>query len=245
MGRALRHDRPRRDDLRWLRGRPFAPAGALWEAALVDWSGLASDAGARFDHEMEFDLGVVAPQVTWGNSLDMVAAVDGRVPDPAGEADAARRAAMETSLTYMGLDPGRALADLKVDRVFIGSCTNSRIGDLRSAAALVRGRQVAAHTRAWVVPGSENVKRQAETEGLAEVFRAAGFEWRTPGCSMCLGGNGDLIAPGERAVSTANRNFAGRQGRAAVPTSPAPKSPPASAIAGRIADPRELRGAVA
>jgi 3-isopropylmalate/(R)-2-methylmalate dehydratase large subunit len=224
----------------WLQGRPHAPQGADWDAALADWRSLRSDDDARFDREVTLDVSGLAPQVTWGNSLDMVVAVDGRVPDPSAEADAARRANLETSMAYMDLQPGQSLAGLPIDRVFIGSCTNSRITDLRAAAAVVRGRKVAPRVRAWVVPGSELVRRQAESEGLAQVFVDAGFEWRLPGCSLCLGANGDTLARGERAVSTANRNFAGRQGPGSRVHIAGPVLAAASALAGAIADPREF-----
>jgi 3-isopropylmalate/(R)-2-methylmalate dehydratase large subunit len=224
----------------WLHGRPHAPQGAAWAAAVADWATLRSDAGARFDRDVRLDASSLAPQVTWGNSLDMVAAVGDRIPDPARETDPARRGNMETSLAYMGLEPGQALAGLPVDRVFIGSCTNGRISDLRAAAAVVRGRKVASRVRAWAVPGSELVRRQAEQEGLAQVFVDAGFEWRAPGCSLCLGANGDTFARGERAVSTANRNFAGRQGPGSRTHIAGPALAAASALAGGICDPREF-----
>ena len=223
----------------WLAGRPYAPSGADWDAAVEDWKTLRSDPGASFDREVTLDVRDIAPQVTWGNSLDMVAGVDGRIPDPAAQADASRRGNMEASLAYMGLRPGQALEGLPIDRVFIGSCTNSRISDLRLAASIVRGRKVASRVRAWVVPGSELVRRQAEDEGLAQVFVDAGFEWRSPGCSLCLGANGDTLAAGERAVSTANRNFAGRQGPGSRTHIAGPALAAASALAGAIADPRD------
>jgi 3-isopropylmalate/(R)-2-methylmalate dehydratase large subunit len=223
----------------WLRGRPYAPQGADWDAAVDDWATLHSGAESRFEREVELDVGGLAPQVTWGNSLDMVTSVDGRIPDPSSEVDAVRRGNMETSLQYMGLEPGRALQGLPLDRVFIGSCTNSRISDLRTAAAIVRGRKVASRVRAWVVPGSELVRRQAEQEGLAQVFVDAGFEWRAPGCSLCLGANGDTLARGERALSTANRNFAGRQGPGSRTHIAGPALAAASALAGAICDPRD------
>jgi 3-isopropylmalate/(R)-2-methylmalate dehydratase large subunit len=227
----------------YLRGRRYAPAGDAWERAVADWLTMPSDADARFDRELRFNASSLQPQVTWGNSLDMVGGVHDRVPDPAAEPDAARRSNMETSLAYMDLQPGQPLAGTRVDRIFIGSCTNARIGDLREAASLVRGRKVAPHVRAWVVPGSEQVRRDAEAEGLAQVFVDAGFEWRRPGCSMCLGANGETLAPGERSVSTSNRNFAGRQGPGSRTHIASPAVAAASAIAGQIADPREfLRG---
>jgi 3-isopropylmalate/(R)-2-methylmalate dehydratase large subunit len=222
----------------WLAGRPYAPQGAAWDAAVADWRTLASDADAQFDHEVRLDARDIAPQVTWGNSLDMVLPVQGHVPDPAAETDAARRAALEASLQYMGLAPGQPLEGLPIDRVFIGSCTNSRLSALRAAAAAVRGRHVAARVQAWVVPGSEQVRREAEAEGLDRVFTEAGFDWRRPGCSMCLGGNGDTLAPGERAVSTANRNFAGRQGPGSRTHIAGPVLAALSACEGAITDPR-------
>jgi 3-isopropylmalate/(R)-2-methylmalate dehydratase large subunit len=224
----------------YLRGRRYAPAGDAWERAVADWLTLPSDADARFARELRFDASSLEPQVTWGNSLDMVGGVHDHVPDPAAEPDVARRGNMETSLAYMDLQPGQPLAGTRVDRIFIGSCTNARIGDLREAASLVRGRKVAPHVRAWVVPGSEQVRRDAEAEGLAQVFVDAGFEWRRPGCSMCLGANGETLAPGERSVSTSNRNFAGRQGPGSRTHIASPAVAAASAIAGQIADPREF-----
>lgn len=224
----------------WLQGRPYAPKGEQWDHALDDWRTLASDADAVFDDEVTLDVSRLAPQVTWGNSLDMVVAVGERVPDPAAEPDAVRRANMEASLAYMGLQPGQPIAGLPLNRVFIGSCTNSRIGDLRAAAEVVRGRTVAPGVQAWVVPGSELVRREAEAEGLDRVFTEAGFDWRRPGCSMCLGANGEIASPGERMLSTANRNFAGRQGPGSRTHIASPVVAAASAIAGAIADPREF-----
>lgn len=223
----------------WLRGRPHSPQGADWDAAVADWRTLRSDEDASFDRKVVLDVSALVPQVTWGNSLDMVAGVDGRIPEPAAESDPARRGNVEASLRYMDLRPGQSLAGLPIDRVFIGSCTNSRISDLRLAASIVRGRKVASRVRAWVVPGSELVRRQAEQEGLAQVFVDAGFEWRSPGCSLCLGANGDTLARGERAVSTANRNFAGRQGPGSRTHIAGPALAAASALAGAIADPRD------
>ena len=224
----------------WLHGRPFAPAGAMWDRALADWRSLPSDDGARFDVEHVLDVTGMAPQVSWGNSLDAVLPVDGAIPDPAAEPDAAKRGAMRAALDYMALQPGAPIAGTRIDRVFIGSCTNSRITDLRAAAAVVRGRRVAPHVRAWVVPGSEQVRRDAEAEGLAAIFADAGFEWRRPGCSMCLGANGDIAAPGERTVSTTNRNFTNRQGPGTRTHVAGPALAAASALAGCIADPRRM-----
>jgi 3-isopropylmalate/(R)-2-methylmalate dehydratase large subunit len=230
----------------WLHGRPYAPRGEMWDAAVADWKTLPTDEGARFDDEAVLDVSQLSPQVTWGNSLDMGIPIGGRIPDPADEADAARRVNLEASLQYMGLAPGQAIEGLPIDRVFIGSCTNSRISDLRTAAEVVRGRRVASRVQAWVVPGSEQVRREAEAEGLHRVFMDAGFDWRAPGCSMCLGGNGDTIGSGERAVSTANRNFAGRQGPGSRTHIAGPAMAAASACAGAIVDPREfMTGSVA
>lgn len=222
----------------YLIGRPYAPKGASWDAALADWQGLRSDDDARFDSEVALDVSRIAPQVTWGNALDMVLPVDGRVPNPDDEADPARRASLQASLHYMGLVPGQPLEGLPIQRVFIGSCTNSRLSDLRVAADVVRGRKVAPGVQAWVVPGSEQVRRDAEAEGLHRVFEDAGFDWRRPGCSMCLSANGDIIAPGERALSTANRNFAGRQGPGSRTHIVGPMVAALSACVGSIADPR-------
>ena len=224
----------------YLVGRPYAPKGALWEAALSDWRTLHSDDHADFDAEVTLDVSRIAPQVTWGNALDLVLPVDGRVPDPDDEQDVARRAGLRASLDYMGLVPGQALEGLPIQRVFIGSCTNSRLSDLRAAAAAVRGAKVAVGVQAWVVPGSEQVRRDAEAEGLHQVFKEAGFDWRLPGCSMCLSANGDIIGPGERALSTANRNFAGRQGPGSRTHITGPVVAALSACVGAITDPRRF-----
>jgi 3-isopropylmalate/(R)-2-methylmalate dehydratase large subunit len=197
----------------YLRGRPFAPKGAQWEQAVAAWRGLHSDADARFDRVVEITAEDIRPQVTWGTSPEMVVPVDACVPDPANEADPVRREGMERALRYMGLSPRQPIREIRLDKIFIGSCTNSRIEDLRAAAAVVQGRTIASNIRlALVVPGSGLVKRQAEQEGLDEVFLAAGFEWREPGCSMCLAMNADRLEAGERCASTSNRNFEGRQG---------------------------------
>ncbi len=227
--------------IRYLEGRPFAPRGALWERAVEAWRALASDPDAAFDREVELDVSSLEPQVTWGTSPEMVAPIGGRVPDPADEPDPVRRGAMERALAYMGLEPGTRLEAIAVDRVFIGSCTNARIEDLRAAAAVVRGRRVARTVRqALVVPGSGLVKRQAEAEGLDRIFREAGFEWREPGCSMCLAMNADRLGPGERCASTSNRNFEGRQGAGGRTHLVSPAMAAAAAIAGRFVDVREL-----
>jgi 3-isopropylmalate/(R)-2-methylmalate dehydratase large subunit len=224
----------------WLKGRVHAPGGGDWELALQHWRTLASDEGARFEREVDVDAAAVRPQITWGTSPQDAIAVDARVPDPAAEPGAARRAAMQAALDYMGLVPGQAIAGTRVDRVFIGSCTNSRLPDLRRAAELVRraGGRVAPHVRAWVVPGSKQIKSQAESEGLDRIFLEAGFEWREPGCSLCAGANGEFVAPGERCVSTSNRNFVGRQGPRARTHLASPVMAAAAALAGEITDVR-------
>jgi 3-isopropylmalate/(R)-2-methylmalate dehydratase large subunit len=225
----------------YLEGRPGAPSGAAWEQAADDWRALASDDDAVFDREVVIDAGELKPQVTWGTNPGMVVPVDGRVPDPAALEDQDDRDAAERALAYMALEPGTPIAEIPIDRVFIGSCTNSRIEDLRVAAAIVDGRQVHPSVRAMVVPGSAAVRRQAEEEGLDSVFLRAGFEWRLAGCSMCLGMNPDVLAPGERCASTSNRNFEGRQGSGGRTHLVSPAMAAAAAVAGRFVDVRELR----
>ncbi len=225
----------------YLKGRPLAPSGLEWEQAAAYWRTLQSDPDAVFDSVVELDAAQIAPQVTWGTSPEMVLPITGRVPDPDQIKDAGQRAAVERALSYMGLQPGQRLADLSVDKVFIGSCTNSRIEDLREAAAMVQklGQKVARNVRlALVVPGSGQVKAQAEREGLHEIFRAAGFEWREPGCSMCLAMNADRLEPGERCASTSNRNFEGRQGAGGRTHLLSPAMAAAAAIAGHFVDVR-------
>jgi 3-isopropylmalate/(R)-2-methylmalate dehydratase large subunit len=224
----------------YLAGRPHAPQGAAWDAAVADWRTLATDAGARFDREVALDARDVAPMVTWGNSPEDALPITARVPDPADEPDPERRASMQRALAYMGLVPGAALTDVRVDRVFVGSCTNSRIEDLRSAASVVAGRRVAAGVEAWVVPGSGLVKAQAEAEGLDRTFEDAGFAWRFAGCSMCLGTNGDRVAPGQRCASTSNRNFVGRQGPGSRTHLMSPAMAAAAAVTGHLTDVRTL-----
>jgi 3-isopropylmalate/(R)-2-methylmalate dehydratase large subunit len=226
----------------YLAGREHAPKGAAWDAALARWRALPSDPGAPFDREVSIDAAAIAPTVTWGTSPQEAVPVDGSVPDPADAPDAARRAQMQEMLDYMGLAPGQLLEAVAVDRVFIGSCTNSRIEDLRAAAAIARGRHVAAGVTAWVVPGSAPVKRQAEAEGLDRIFRDAGFDWREAGCSMCVGTNAEIAAPGERVASTSNRNFRGRQGPGARTHLMSPAMAAAAAVTGRITDVRRLAG---
>ena len=225
----------------YLRGRPFAPTGDVWEQAETYWRTLVSDADARFGAEVEVDAANVAPQVSWGTSPELVLGIDERVPEPSSFAAADKRELCERSLAYMDLKPGTPIAAVSVDRVFIGSCTNGRIEDLRSAAAVLDGRKVAASvTQAMAVPGSGLVKRQAEAEGLDAVFKSAGFEWRDPGCSMCLAMNDDRLGPGERAAATSNRNFEGRQGYRGRTHLVSPAMAAAAAVAGRFADVREL-----
>ena len=228
----------------YLEGRPFAPKGRAWEQAVAEWEKLPTDDGAAFDRTVVLDASELAPQITWGTSPGMVAPVDGRVPDPSAFSDANERLAAERALAYMDLTPGTRFADIPVDRVFIGSCTNARIEDLRAAAAVVRqalerNRRVAPSVHAMVVPGSQQVKAQAEAEGLDRVFRSAGFEWRESGCSMCLGMNPDILQPGERCASTSNRNFEGRQGRGGRTHLVSPLMAAAAAIEGHFVDIRE------
>jgi 3-isopropylmalate/(R)-2-methylmalate dehydratase large subunit len=225
----------------YVKGRPFAPKGAHWELAVKAWRELKSDDDAVFDREVHISGASIQPQVTWGTSPEMVVPVDGRVPDPAAEADPVRREGMRAALKYMGLAPNTPIQDIRPDKVFIGSCTNSRIEDLRAAAAVVKGRKLASNIKlALVVPGSGLVKRQAEQEGLDKIFRAAGFEWREPGCSMCLAMNADRLEPGERCASTSNRNFEGRQGQGGRTHLVSPAMAAAAAIAGHFVDVRRL-----
>jgi 3-isopropylmalate/(R)-2-methylmalate dehydratase large subunit len=224
----------------YLAGRPAAPQGDDWDRAVERWRTLPSDPDAVFDRELEIDVSTIRPQVTWGTNPGMVVPIDGTVPDPAAVADPDARAAAERALAYMALEPGTPIREIEVGRVFIGSCTNSRIEDLRAAAAVVRGRRVHPSVRAMVVPGSAQVKQQAEAEGLDRVFVDAGFEWRRAGCSMCLGMNPDVLAPGERCASTSNRNFEGRQGAGGRTHLVSPEVAAATAIAGRFAEAREL-----
>jgi 3-isopropylmalate/(R)-2-methylmalate dehydratase large subunit len=227
----------------YIRGRPFAPHGAEFEIAAAYWRSLKSDDGAAFDRTVEIDASQLVPQVTWGTSPEMVVSIEDRVPDPEREKDATRRDAIERALTYMGLEPNKRIDDIRIDKVFIGSCTNSRIEDLREAAGVVRklGKRVAGNVKlALVVPGSGLVKAQAEREGLHEVFEAAGFEWREPGCSMCLAMNADRLEPGERCASTSNRNFEGRQGAGGRTHLVSPAMAAAAAIEGHFVDVRRL-----
>jgi 3-isopropylmalate/(R)-2-methylmalate dehydratase large subunit len=224
----------------FLAGRRFAPKGTAWDAAITAWRRLPSDPDAQFDADHRIEAAVIQPQITWGNSPEQVLPVTGRVPNPAEAPDAGRRAAWAAALDYMGLVPGQPIAGTKVDWVFIGSCTNSRISDLRAAAAVLRGRKVAEGVTAWVVPGSEQVKRDAEAEGLDREFLDAGFEWREPGCSLCVAANGEVVPRGARCVSTSNRNFVGRQGTGSRTHLASPAMAAAAALAGRIVDVRRF-----
>lgn len=226
----------------YFRGRPYAPTGVLWDQAVQYWKTLHTDEGASFDRVVEIDARDIAPQVSWGTSPEMVLPVGARVPDPDKEKDDVRRSGMERALQYMGLKPNTPITDIRIDRVFIGSCTNARIEDLRAAAVVARGKHVAASVKqAMVVPGSGLVKAQAEKEGLDKIFTAAGFEWREPGCSMCLAMNADRLEPGERCASTSNRNFEGRQGQGGRTHLVSPAMAAAAAIAGHFVDVRTLR----
>ena len=229
--------------LAYVKGRPFAPTGVEWDQAVSHWRTLHSDPGAHFDAVVELDAAQIRPQVTWGTSPEMVLSIEDRVPDPDKEKDAVKRGAIERALAYMGLEPNKPLADVHLDKVFIGSCTNSRIEDLRDAAAVVRkvGGKLAPNIKlAMVVPGSGLVKAQAEAEGLDKVFKAAGFEWREPGCSMCLAMNADRLEPGERCASTSNRNFEGRQGNGGRTHLVSPAMAAAAALQGHFVDVRRL-----
>ena len=224
----------------YIKGRPYAPQGEAFDHAVAYWRGLASDEGAHYDKIVVLDAAEIAPQVTWGTNPEAVLPITGVVPNPADEPDEAKRAQIERMVEYMGLTPGQKLTDLKVDVVFIGSCTNSRIEDMRAAAAVAKGRKVAAGVQALVVPGSGLVKKQAEEEGLDVIFREAGFEWRDAGCSMCLGMNPDKLTPGQRSASTSNRNFEGRQGPGGRTHLCSPAMAAAAAVTGHLADVREI-----
>jgi 3-isopropylmalate/(R)-2-methylmalate dehydratase large subunit len=222
----------------YLSGKPFAPKGKLWDRALTYWMGLPTDDGAIFEREVSIDAGEIEPMVTWGTTPEDGVPITGRVPDPDQELDLERRKAIQRSLSYMGLTPGMRMSEIAVDRVFIGSCTNGRIEDLRAAAAVANGRKAVVPT--MVVPGSALVKAAAEAEGLDKIFLAAGMEWRSAGCSMCVAMNGDIVGPQQRCASTSNRNFAGRQGPKARTHLLSPAMAAAAAIAGRLTDVRRL-----
>jgi 3-isopropylmalate/(R)-2-methylmalate dehydratase large subunit len=224
----------------YLADKMFAPKGANWDRALVHWRSLASEPDAQFDHEVTVAASDIAPQITWGTTPQQVLPISGRIPDPSTLSDATARSGVERALSYMGLTPGTPIEGIPIDRAFIGSCTNSRLSDLRAAAAVVRGRKVAAGVRAMVVPGSTSVKREAEAEGLDAVFREAGFEWRESACSMCAGTNEDTVGAGERCISSTNRNFEGRQGPGARTHLASPAMVAAAAVSGRIVDVRKF-----
>ncbi len=225
----------------YLMGRRFSPKGVEWDKAVAEWSKLPSGAGAQFDRELTIDAATLAPHVTWGTNPGMVAPITAAVPDPASAPSEQERKGLERALEYMGLKAGTPMEDVEIDRVFIGSCTNARIEDLRAAARIAAGHKVSTHVSAMVVPGSQQVKAQAEAEGLDRVFREAGFDWREPGCSMCLGMNPDILSPGERCASTSNRNFEGRQGRGGRTHLVSPEMAAAAAIAGHFVDIRNWR----
>jgi len=228
--------------IEYLKGRTFSPKGEMWDKAVAYWRTLKSDEGAKFDKVLTLDAAEIKPQVTWGTNPEMVAPVDARVPDPAQEKDPVKREWIERALKYMALAPNTPITDIKLDKIFIGSCTNSRIEDLRIAANVVKGKRVAPNVKlAMIVPGSGLVKAQAEQEGLDKVFTEAGFEWREPGCSMCLGMNDDQLSPGERCASTSNRNFEGRQGPGGRTHLVSPAMAAAAAIAGHFVDIRSFR----
>ena len=224
----------------YLKGRPHAPQGAAWDAAVEAWRALPSDPGATYDNSITIDAATLEPMITYGTNPAMGAPIGARVPDPAAAADASEAGALRSALAYMGLSLGQSIAGLPIDVVFIGSCTNSRISDLRAAAEVLRGRKVSPRVRTLIVPGSMAVKHEAEAEGLDAVFRAAGAEWREPGCSMCIAMNGDQLSPGQYAVSTSNRNFEGRQGKGGRTLLASPQTAAASAVAGCVADARTL-----
>lgn len=224
----------------YVAGRPYAPRGVAWDAAVAKWRELPSDEEATFDSEVYLDANELIPQITYGTNPGMGMAIDGRVPSPSDFAEVDKRMAMDKALTYMGLQPNEPLVGKKIDVVFVGSCTNSRISDLRQAAKMIDGRKVAENVRMMVVPGSQQVKKQAEAEGLDEIFKAAGAEWREAGCSMCIAMNGDQLAPGQYAVSTSNRNFEGRQGKGGRTFLASPLTAVASAVNGVVTDPREM-----
>jgi 3-isopropylmalate/(R)-2-methylmalate dehydratase large subunit len=231
---------PDETTIEYIAGRPFAPRGEAWDAALAAWRALPTDAGATYDRVVTLDANKLTPMITYGTNPGMGLPIDGRVPDPSELPDPSQRVALDKALRYMDLQPGQAMLGQKIDMVFIGSCTNSRISDLRAAAGLIKGRKVAPGVRVMVVPGSQQVKLQAEAEGLHEIFKAAGAEWREAGCSACLAMNDDKVPSGKYAVSTSNRNFEGRQGPGARTFLASPITAVASAVAGAVADPREL-----
>ncbi|MCW9004467.1 MAG: aconitase family protein, partial [Gammaproteobacteria bacterium] len=227
--------------IEFVKGRPFAPTGEMWEQAVVAWQDLVSDADAKFEAEINIDAASIKPQVTWGTSPEMVVAIDDRVPDPAMQTDQVKANGMQQALDYMGLKASMPINEISIDKVFIGSCTNSRLEDLQQAADVIKGRQIAANVKlALVVPGSGLIKQQAEKQGLDKIFIDAGFEWRDPGCSMCLAMNADRLESGERCASTSNRNFEGRQGQGGRTHLVSPAMAAAAAIAGHFVDVRNF-----
>ena len=231
---------PDQTTIDWLKDRPFSPKGNQWQAATQYWSTLASDKGAVFDKSVVIDCSKLSPHITWGTSPDQVISVNQTIPLLDEATNSVQKKAWEDALEYMGLQQGEKIVGTIIQRVFIGSCTNSRLTDLKLAAAVIKGRKVAKHVNAWVVPGSMQVKQQAEAEGLDQIFKSAGFEWREPGCALCVGANGELVAPGERCVSTSNRNFTGRQGPGARTHLASPEMAAAAALAGEIVDHRNF-----
>ena len=231
---------PDQTTLNWLKDKPFAPKGDHWHAAALNWASLVSDVDAVFDKTVIIDCTTMSPQITWGTSPEHVISVAQNIPLLDEAHDLVQRQAWSDALDYMGLAPGQAIQGTPIQRVFIGSCTNSRLTDLQRAASVIQGRKVASHVKAWVVPGSMLVKQQAEAEGLDQIFKVAGFEWREPGCSLCVGANGELVNPGERCVSTSNRNFTGRQGPGARTHLASPEMAAAAALAGSIVDHRNF-----
>jgi len=229
----------------FLAGRPYAPKGEMWDLALAHWQSLPTDNDARFDREVSIDVSRIEPQITWGTSPEHTIPVSGAVPAPSAASDSSQRLAWERARDYMGLQPNQPLDGLKIDHVFIGSCTNGRLSDLRAAAKVIAGRKVSDSVTAWVVPGSQQVMRDARAEGLDKVFASAGFEWREPGCSTCVAANGEIVRPGQRAISTTNRNFVGRQGPRARTHLASPEMAVAAAIAGCITDVRKMTGNIA
>jgi 3-isopropylmalate/(R)-2-methylmalate dehydratase large subunit len=224
----------------YLNGRQFAPQGADFDAAVERWKNLATDAGAKYDRVVEMEASDLEPHVTWGTNPGMVAPISGKIPDPADMEDEAQRESTVRALEYMGLKPGTAIQDIKIDRIFVGACTNARLEDLRAAAEVVRGKKVHDDVYAMVVPGSAKIKKEAEDEGLDKIFAEAGLDWRIAGCSMCLGMNPDILKPGERCASTSNRNFEGRQGKGGRTHLVSPAMAAAAAIAGHFVDVRDL-----
>jgi len=240
MGAKIGMIAPDDKTISYVQGRPYAPTGDTWEQAVAHWRTLPTDDGAHFDHELSIDVTLIEPQVTWGTSPEQVIAVTHTVPSPDAQSSVDKQAAYTNALTYVDLKAGEKIDGIKIDHVFIGSCTNSRLSDLRAAAEIAKGRNVAAHVTAWVVPGSVDVKIAAEAEGLDRIFKDAGFQWRNPGCSLCVGSNGETIGAGKRCVSTSNRNFVGRQGKGSRTHLTSPQMAVAAAISGKITDVRKM-----